>query len=232
MNKPILTVIGDGGHSRVIRDIIQKLNTYQLGGVLDDKTEDRKEIDGVYYGKLSDYAYLTKKFPEGYFFVAVGDNRVRAKIVNHLAIDHNQYATLIHPSALISPTSEIGPGTVVMPGSIINANTKIGSHCIANSGTIIEHDNHIQDFVHVSPNATLTGGVTIKTGAHIGASATIIPNRTVGEWAIIGAGSVVIHDIESNTKAAGNPARYLSKDKKENCHEKKNIFVTSSHERE
>lgn len=226
-----LALIGDGGHSRVVRDIIKEQNKYQLAAILDDTFKEPEEKNGIYYGKIFEYNHLMRKFPSILFFVAIGDNGVRARIVKQLSIDENQYATLIHPSTIISSSSEVAPGSVVMPGSIINANTKIGKHAIINTGSIIEHDNSIQDFVHISPNATLTGGVSVRTGSHIGASATVIPKKTIGEWAIIGAGSVVINDISNHRTAVGNPARYLMSDRKEKYNEKKNIFVSSAHER-
>ena len=51
-----------------------------------------------------------------------------------------------------------------MPNVVVNADTFIGNHTIINTGSIIEHDNIIDDFVHISPHATLTGSVTIAEG--------------------------------------------------------------------
>ena len=44
-----------------------------------------------------------------------------------------------------------------------------------------------------------------------GAGAIVLPGVTVGDNAVIGAGSVVIKDVESDTVAAGNPARPIRK---------------------
>lgn len=54
-----------------------------------------------------------------------------------------------------------------------------------------------------------TAPVHIGNNAWIGANVTICPGVTIGENSVIGAGSVVIHDIPSNTVAAGNPARII-----------------------
>ena len=78
---------------------------------------------------------------------------------------------------------------------------------IKNTGAIIEHDNKIGDFCHISPGATLCGGVTIGEETHIGANSTIIQYKSVGSKTIIGAGATVINDIQSNVVAIGCPAK-------------------------
>ena len=78
---------------------------------------------------------------------------------------------------------------------------------IINTNSIVEHDTKLSDFAHISPNATLTGGVNVDEGTHIGAGATIIPNIHIGKWAVIGAGATVISDIPSYSTAVGVPAK-------------------------
>ena len=46
-----------------------------------------------------------------------------------------------------------------MASAVINPYTRIREHCIINTGAIIEHDCIIENFVHISPNAALAGGV-------------------------------------------------------------------------
>jgi maltose O-acetyltransferase len=55
--------------------------------------------------------------------------------------------------------------------------------------------------------------VTLHRGVIIGAGATVIEKITIGENSLIGAGSVVLHDIEADVVAVGNPARVVRKRK-------------------
>ncbi|MGL5057391.1 MAG: hypothetical protein ACRC6A_08525 [Fusobacteriaceae bacterium] len=74
--------------------------------------------------------------------------------------------------------------------AIVNFYTKIGKHCIINTESIVEHDNILSDYVRISPNATLCGGVKI------------------GEETLIGVGAVVIENIEKkNITIVGMPAK-------------------------
>lgn len=205
MNKLIL--IGAGGHSKVIRDIISLSHEYDLYAVLDDAITTYKNENGVIYYNTKLINEIDKnKFK---YFISIGDNKIREEIFNRLGIGIKNFATLIHPSAIISKSVKIGYGTAVMPNVVINADSVIGNHCIINTSCIIEHDNVIADFAHISPNATLAGGVKIGKGTHIGAGASIIPNISVGFNSIIGAGAVVIRDIPNNCTAVGVPAKVI-----------------------
>ncbi|OOE00239.1 acetyltransferase [Anoxybacillus kestanbolensis] len=204
-----IVVIGEGGHSKVVQDLISSSECYQIIAILDDKYEEMVEKNGILYGPISSVHDVLARDGCAKIVIAIGNNHVRARIAQRVRIDDEKFATLIHPSAVISPSACIGSGTVIMPNCVVNAAAKIGSHVIINTGAIIEHDNYVGDYAHISPNVTLTGNVTIEEGAHIGASATVIPGIKVGKWSIVGAGSVVIRDIPDFKKAVGCPTRLL-----------------------
>ncbi|QNF26195.1 acetyltransferase [Metabacillus elymi] len=202
-----IVIIGNGGHSKVVKDIILSNKTLNIVGYLDDKFEDYLIKDEMFYGPISAYKFLIDKFDEIKFIVAIGHNQTRKQIVEKINLDENFYMTHIHPTAIISTSAMIGKGTVIMANTVINAEAVIGDHVIVNTGSIIEHDNRVNDFAHVSPNATLAGCVQLGEGVHIGAGATLIPNVKIGNWAIIGAGATVINSITANTTAVGIPAK-------------------------
>ncbi|MBO1579747.1 acetyltransferase [Bacillus sp. XF8] len=207
-----IIMIGAGGHSKVIRDIIRSYGNYEIIGQLDDVYEQLKVEDGVYFGPISAAVTLMNEHTDTKFVIAIGNNRIRKLIMERLEIPVHRYVTLIHKQSIVSLSAKIGAGTVVMPGAIINADAKIGNHVIVNTGAIIEHDNKVKDFAHISPNAVLTGSVTVGTGVHIGAGANVIPNITIGDWSIIGAGATVICDIAASCTAVGIPARVIKKE--------------------
>jgi len=96
-----------------------------------------------------------------------------------------------------------------MQGGIIQSCSEIGSHCIINTGASVDHDCKVEDFVHISPHATLCGNVTVGEGTWIGAGTIIIPGVKIGKWCIIGAGSVVTKDIPNHVLAIGNPCKVI-----------------------
>ncbi|ULG72703.1 acetyltransferase [Macrococcus brunensis] len=199
-------LIGDGGHSKVIKSMISRTTTHELYGVLDSKFSMRTEQYQIFYDCLD----AIDNYKDEYrFIVAIGNNEIRKNIIKKYSLDDSNFTTIIDPNAIVADDVVIGLGTVVMPGAIINSSTIVGRHCIVNSGAIIEHDNQISDFVHISPQATLTGTVTVGQFSHIGAGATVIPNIQIGENVIVGAGSVVINNINDDCKVVGVPAKNI-----------------------
>lgn len=201
-----IAIIGKGGHSKVVQELINSDKTKKIVGFFDDNYLDFTVENNIYYGPILSATKMIEFFYDVKFIIAIGNNHIRERIFEKLNLPNHYYATLIHQSAVISPSTVIGNGTVVFANAVVNADTKIGSHSIINTSSIIEHDNFIGDFVHISPNATLTGSVEIKNGVHIGAGATIIPKVKVEEWSVVGAGATVIRNIPSNCTAVGVPA--------------------------
>lgn len=203
-----ITIIGAGGHSKVIHDIIMATEQYRIIAILDDKFKEIKN-DGAVITAPIKYATTLFKEYNSEFVIAVGNNKVRKEIVTSLKIPEDSYSTLVHPTAFISPSVKLKSGVVVMPQALINADSKVGNHVIINSSASVGHDTILGDFVHISPNSTLTGGSQVGEGTQIGAGAVLIPCKKIGEWSMVGAGSTVINDIPSNSLAVGSPAKVI-----------------------
>ena len=202
-----VVIIGNGGHAKVIKDIISRKKGIVLYAMLDDSITHKYESDNIIYDSLNNLNdYLHAKL-----IIAIGNNKVREKIVKRFNLHDYNFLSIIDGSAIISLSAKIAVGTVVMPNAIINSNAIIGKHSIINSGAIVEHDNEIGDYTHISPGAVLSGTVTVGEFTHIGSGSVVIPNINIGARCIIGAGSVVIKDIESNVTAVGNPARIIKR---------------------
>ncbi|MED1604060.1 acetyltransferase [Cytobacillus kochii] len=201
-----IALIGYGGHSKVIFDIIT-MQKNKVVGIFDDKHRSLKMKGNVFLAPI-DYVHDVLKInPNIRFVISIGNNKIRKQMFERLALPIEYYTTCIHPSACISPSAIIGKGTVIMPQTVINADAVIGHHTIINTGAVIEHDNEIGDYVHISPRSTLTGSVKVEEGVHLGSASVVIPQVTLGKWSVIGAGSTVIHSIPERVMAVGLPAQ-------------------------
>lgn len=197
-----IILIGGSGHAKVIMDCIRACGG-TLAGILDDAIAPGTLVRGVpVLGRTADCTnYSGHKF-----VIAVGDNAVRQRFMRQYVLD---WATVVHPAAVVSPSATIGCGTVVMPGAVINACACIGKHCIVNSGAIVEHDNTIEDFVHISPGAALGGTVHVGEETHIGIGACVRNNIRICGGCTIGAGAAVVKDITEPGIYVGVPARRI-----------------------
>lgn len=222
-------VIGDGGHSYVVEDVVNSNPNMKVIAKLDDKHKEVFLEEGLVKAPISYFEQFSND-PEVGVVIGIGSNELRKRIALELRLAPSSFITAIHYTAVVSPKANLGLGTVVMPGAVINANAVIGDHAIINTGAIVEHDCHVGDYVHISPRATLTGNVRIGEGTQVGVSATIIPGKKIGNWSIVGAGAVVINDFGERKTVIGIPAKEKKRVGLKN--ETTNLSISSTHERE
>lgn len=206
MHNKRMYIIGAGGHAKVVISTAKELN-FRITGVFDDDLNKKGShlLDIPILGPLSEI-----KNEDGYFIIAIGDNKIRKEIFETLCgLKNISYVKIIHPKAFVDDKARIGDGTVVFAGAIIQTNTKIGNHCIINTACSIDHDCEIKDFCHIAPGVNLAGGVKVGEGTFVGIGSCVIPNVEIGEWSQIGAGSVVVSNIPPRVLAYGNPARVI-----------------------
>jgi len=143
--------------------------------------------------------------------LGVGLPRVKAALVARLAPLGLPWATVVHPTALIGPNSEIGPGGYVAAGAIVTVNARIGRFATVNMHCQVAHDAALADFVTLHPDAHLAGRVSIGEGAELGTGAIVLPGVAIGPWAILGAGCVAVQALAGGATYVGVPARMLER---------------------
>lgn len=199
-----LIIIGAGGHGKVIADIAYS-NGYKEISFIDDT---KKSFDNYQVvGTTKDIDKFDSNKYE--FIIAIGNNKIRKKIQKKLISKGLNVTTLIHPSAVISPSVIIRKGTVIMANCVINAGSIIGEGCIINTASTIDHDCIIHDYVHISPGVHIAGTVEIKERTWIGIGSSIKNNIKICEDCIFGAGSVVIKDIFNSGTYVGIPVKKI-----------------------
>ena len=213
-----LIILGAGGTSReiagAVRDLNQRQSQWDLLGYLDDDAARHgTQVDGLPVLGPIDVAHCA----EAHVIIGVAragvarsqDRGIRGRIVDRLALPAERYATVVHPSASVSPYSKIGAGTAILHNVVITQGTAVGHHVLILQNATLAHDQVVEDFVTIAPAATICGGVRLKQGCYIGAGSTILDGITVNDGALVGIGSVVMQDVPAGATVAGNPARRL-----------------------
>lgn len=213
-SEPFL-VWGGGGHGRVVADLLRALGHTVAGYVDGDPAKLGQVVEpGGARVVMDEAAFLAAlrgngALPHGAAAVAlaVGDNALRLRCLE--ALGPRAAPALVHPSAVVSPSAALGRGTVVFAGAVVNAAARIGQAVIVNTRAVVEHDCVVEDGVHLSPAATLCGGVRVGRGGWVAAGSVVIPGVTVGPGAVVGAGAVVVRGVPAGAVVVGNPAKNL-----------------------
>ncbi|WP_206810939.1 acetyltransferase [Paradesulfitobacterium ferrireducens] len=210
MKSPVI-VLGAGGHAKVLIDTLL-LGSAELVGVTDSNP--RKLKDNVLGIPVlgTDEVVLEYSADKILLVNGLGTTSTMENRKNLFDVFKNRgytFATVIHPSAVISDHAQIREGAQIMAGAIVQVGCSIGANTIVNTKVSIDHDCNIGANVHLAPGVTLSGGVHVAEGVHIGTGATVIQGVTIGKNALIGAGTLVLKDIAEGTTVVGVPARVI-----------------------
>lgn len=139
-----LSILGSGGYGHTVADVAEQLGYNIL--FLDDSLPDHP---------LSSFIDFIGEGVE--FIPAFGNNAFRMEWINRIEESGGQLATLIHPTAYVSPKASIVCGTVILPHAIINTDVEVGKGCIINLGAIVDHGCILEEGVHIAPGAIVKG---------------------------------------------------------------------------
>lgn len=205
-----LVIYGTGGNGRGMLEVAEAINdiapTWDIVGFLND---DPAVIGSTVcdYPIVGGYEWLLQH-KDVWLVLGIGNTADRYKVAASLEQDGvSNFATLIHPSAVLARRFAYGVGCVIFGNVTVDVDTRIGDHVQLGRNSSLGHDISVGSFVNLSPAATMTGFCVVGDGCDIGANATVIPRVGIDEWSIIGAGSVVTKPIPANVTAVGTPAK-------------------------
>ena len=205
-----IVVIGGGGHAKVVISILRKQYDSILGYT---DLKDNGVLMGVpYLGSDRELVALaggTRKFSAVLAVGQVGPGQPRYEIWTRLQSLSLAFPLIVSPDAVVNEEVSGGEGAVVMDGVVINTGATIGCGAIVNTNSTIEHDVVLEDWVHVAPGATISGGVTVGRFSMIGAGATVIEGIKIASGCMVGAGATVVNDLTELGVYVGSPARRI-----------------------
>lgn len=202
-----LLVVGAGGHAKVVVEVARAAGWTPVAAV--DRAGIGEVLGVPIRGTDESIAPLWESGEIDAALVAIGDNNLRHRLATRVRALECPTPSIVHPSALISPSARIDNGTVIMAGAIINASASVGRDCIVNTAAVIEHDCILGEAVHAAPRSVMGGSCSVGRLTLFGIGATARPGVRIGSQVVVGAGAAIVSDIPDGWVVGGTPARRI-----------------------
>ena len=197
-----LILIGAGGHAAELRDYIRHNNqrpereSIDVIGYIDDNpsTYEHYGFEEPFLGSIKEH--IVRHDCE--YLMAIANLMFRKPIIEEFIIKGAKLTGFIHPTAIISPSSQIDSTVVISHNASVGPKVRIGRFNMLNSRCTIGHDTVIGDFNFISPQVALSGNTKIGNGNLLGTNSATIPGVEIGNRNIIGAGTIVFRSIDSD----------------------------------
>ncbi|WP_414042237.1 hypothetical protein ACMGE9_07770 [Macrococcus sp. EM39E] len=151
-------LIGRGGFSYVIEEELIAQG-HKVVGYMDGNIKSSYINSGLYYLSMYD---LTLVNEEVFYFICIGNNKVRQKIFNELGLPKDRFINIISLKSSVSPSVLMGYGNYIGINSIVNANVKISDFSIINTNATVEHNCVIGDFCLINTSSTLYSNILLE----------------------------------------------------------------------
>jgi sugar O-acyltransferase (sialic acid O-acetyltransferase NeuD family) len=208
-----LIIVGAGGFGRELlswaADCCDAGDLPAVAGFIDDDAAVLRgyDIPVDFLGSVSDF----QPGAGDQVLLAIGNPKAKQRVAAQLADRGARFATMIHPTAVVSRSARLGEGVILCPLSLVSANARVGRLVTVNVMSSIGHDVMVGDYSTLSAHVDLTGFVSLGEGVMVGSSATVVPKVKVGAGATIGAGSTVYRTIPEGATVYAQPSKLMGK---------------------
>ena len=197
-----LVIVGAGGLGLEVAWTVERINAasaasmWRIVGFADDAPG---KASGTFGGfpLLGPCDKAVRDWPEAAFFVAIGENSTRERVVR--ALGDRAFPALVDPSADVAPSARISRGAFVAPRAVVSVEAEVGAFAIVNARSGVGHGSVLGDFSQVCPGASLSGETRLGARALVGTNACTLPGVKVGDGATLAAGTTAFADVAPAT---------------------------------
>ncbi len=178
-NKNLL-ILGAGQYGVMAKEIAEAMGVFDRIAFLDDSfstchperseaissstCHPERSVSGV-EGSLADLPKFTSEFPYG--FVAIGNPELRRKLTEQLLQNNMTPATLVHPTAYVSPSAQLQQGCCIEPNATVQTGATLGTATFVASGAVVRHNATINEYCHVDCNAVVQTGSVVPVATKV-----------------------------------------------------------------
>jgi UDP-3-O-[3-hydroxymyristoyl] glucosamine N-acyltransferase len=140
---------------------------------------------------------IRKDSGEVFFHAGVADVELKRTMVQKCLEQGWKPFTVVHPSAVISPSAKLGVGVFIAPLAVISSNAIVGKYGIVHIHASIGHDAMIGEYSAILPGARISGSVTIGDRVLVGSNAVVGAGIKIGDDCQVDALTYVPRDLEA-----------------------------------
>lgn len=179
-----------------------------ISDVVDSGTPRKAELERVVGASINFHHSLdsVQDMEEKLAIICVGNARVRCKLFDEIAATPLRFGQVVHPSAYIAATAELGGGVIICPLAFVGPFAKLEDNVAVNVHAAIGHDAVLQHSAVISPAAAVNGYARCGVASFVGAGAILYPGVSLGDYSKLSAGSVLARSAGDGHLMHGNPA--------------------------
>ena len=202
--KPLL-ILGTGVLAVEIADLASEVPGFRVAGFVEnmDRKRCNETLEGLPILWVDDIADLART----HWAVCGLATTHRGRFSDQTDAVGMSFATLVHPTARVSPTAVLGEGSIVSSGAVIAAQVRLGRHVFVNRGAMVGHHTTIGDFCTLGPGVNIGGLGRISERVFLGIGAIVVDRISIGARSVVGAGALVTKDVPARVQVIGAPAR-------------------------
>jgi sugar O-acyltransferase (sialic acid O-acetyltransferase NeuD family) len=201
-----IVLLGCGLYAEELTDLIAAIDTLELVAYCENR--DRTKAGGELLGRPIVWVDDLPSLGDVRAVSAITTTE-RDTYIDQVAALGIEFATVVHPSAVVARSVSLGAGVVIQAGVVLGAQTRIADHVMINRGALIGHHVTIAEFATVQPGAVIGGACEIGARAYVALGANIVDRIVIGDGSLVAAGALVVRDVAAHTQVMGVPARVV-----------------------
>lgn len=120
-----------------------------------------------------------------------------------------RFQTVVHPTAVVASTANIGEGVFVSAGAMVGAYANLANGTLVAHKAYVGHHSVLEEFVSIAAGATIGGRCLIGSDTMVALGAAVASGLRIGSNSVVALGAAVIRDVPDNVMVAGCPAKVM-----------------------
>lgn len=181
-----LLILGAGQYGIMAKEIVEAMGVFERIAFLDDsfgychckqnaiisdnarhpeEQSDEGSSQVPLIGTFNDLPKFATEFSYG--FVAIGNPALRRHLTEQLLQNNMTPATLIHPTAYVSPSAQLGQGCSIEPNATVQTRATVKTATFIASGAVVRHNAVVGEYCHVDCNAVVESLAIVPAGTKV-----------------------------------------------------------------